>query len=69
MELEKRGIPSVTISTNLFERLGQVEKRSLGMPGLPVALCKHPIGGIKPDEIFSRAESLIDQVIQGFSKD
>jgi hypothetical protein len=66
VELEKRGVTSVTISTKLFEKLGQVEKRSLGMSGLPVAICQHPIGGIGDMQVDGRAEELIDQVLAGF---
>tara|TARA_B100000029_G_scaffold370703_1_gene364573 strand:- start:2269 stop:2469 length:201 start_codon:yes stop_codon:yes gene_type:complete len=64
--LEKLGVTSVTISTKLFEKLGQVEKRSLGMNELPVAICQHPIGGIGDTQINSRAEELIEQVLAGF---
>jgi len=64
--LEKLGVTSVTISTKLFQKLGQVEKRSLGMSQLPVALCQHPIGGIGDLQVNNRAEELIDQVLAGF---
>jgi hypothetical protein len=35
----------VTICTEAFLRLALDEARSLGMPDLPLAIIKHPIGG------------------------
>jgi hypothetical protein len=45
VELEKKGVPTVTICTTAFERLGRGEARTLGMPDLPLAIVDHPFAG------------------------
>ncbi len=67
MDLEQRGVPTVTICSHLFERLGQVERRSLGMPDLPMAVCPHPIGGLKVEAVYDKADSLLEQVVWGLT--
>lgn len=65
MELEQRGVPTVTVCTDLFVKLGEVERKALGMPELPMAIAKHPLGGIKKDAVLAKADTLLDQVIAG----
>ena len=65
MELEQRGVPTVTVCTDLFVKLGKVECKALGMPELPMAIAKHPRGGIKKDAVLAKADTLLDQVIAG----
>ena len=68
MELERRGVPTVTVCTHLFVRLGEVERRALGMPELPMAIAPHPLGGQKADAVMAKAEALLDQVVSGLSR-
>lgn len=35
------------------------------MPDLRVAITKHPIGGLKPEQVRGRAADLLDAVITG----
>ncbi len=67
MELEQRGIPTVTVCSHLFQRLGDVERRSLGMPDLPMAVTAHPIGGLQPPAVQAKADALLDTVIAGLT--
>ncbi|MCH8107168.1 MAG: hypothetical protein IIB30_02300 [Chloroflexi bacterium] len=67
MELEQRGVPTVTVCTHLFVRLGEVERRALGMPELPMAIAQHPLGGLKTDAVLAKAETLLDQVVAGLT--
>ena len=68
MELERRGIPTVTVCSHLFQRLGNVERRSLGMPGLPMAIAQHPIGGVSPEAALAKADALFDAVIEALTR-
>ena len=68
MELERRGIPTVTVCSHLFQRLGNVERRSLGMPDLPLAVASHPIGGVPAETAVAKAEALFDTVVQGLTR-
>jgi len=42
----------VTVCTHLFTKLGNVERRSLGMPELPLVIPQHPLGGLQVDAVI-----------------
>ena len=65
MELERRGVPAVVVCSHLFVNLGQVERRALGMPELPMAITQHPIGGLGAEAVRQKADALLEQVIAG----
>lgn len=67
MELERRGIPTVTVCSHLFQRLGNVERRSLGMPALPMAIAPHPIGGVAPETAAAKADALFETIVAGLT--
>ena len=67
MELERRGIPTVTVCTHLFVTLGNVERRALGMPELPLAIPQHPLGGLRADAVKEKADALLEQVVAGLT--
>ena len=67
MELERRGIPTVTICTHLFVTLGNVERRSLGMPELHLAIPQHPLGGLRAEAVKEKADALLEQVVAGLT--
>ncbi len=67
MQLERRGVPTVTVGSHLFVRLGETERRALGMPELPMAITSHPIGGVKADAVQSKADDLLETVISGLT--
>jgi hypothetical protein len=35
----------------------------MGMPNLPLVVVPHPIGGISPEEVKGKADSILDNVI------
>ena len=57
----------MTVSTHLFQRLGDIERRSLGMPELPLAVAQHPLGGLRKEAVLAKAEALLDQVVAGLT--
>ena len=65
MELEQRGVPTVTVCTHHFKRLGEIERRALGMPDLPMAIAQHPLNGLNTEAVRAKADGLLEQVIQG----
>ena len=67
MELEQWGVPTVTVCTHIFVRLGEVERRALGMPELPMAIAQHPLGGLKAEAVLDKADALLDQVVSGLT--
>ena len=68
MELERRGIPTVTVCSHLFQRLGDLERRSLGHPDLPLAVTPHPIGGLAAAAVTAKADALLDTIVAGLTE-
>ncbi|PKB72101.1 MAG: hypothetical protein BZY87_01830 [SAR202 cluster bacterium Io17-Chloro-G6] len=67
MELEKRGIRTVVVGTDRFKRLGELERLSLGMPELTLAIAAHPFGGLKAERLMAKADDLLEQVVEGLT--
>src|SRR5215475_2328242 len=61
------GVPTVTICTEAFVGLAREESKNLGMPNLPLAIIKHPIGGESLAVIRQRAEDALAQVVRGLT--
>ena len=61
------GVPTVTICTEAFIGLAREESKNLGMPNLPLAIIKHPIGGESLAVIRQRAEDALAQVVRGLT--
>ena len=57
-------MPTVTICSSEFVALGRAEAEALGMPALPLAIIKHPLGGLAADEVQQRATSVLNTVEQ-----
>jgi hypothetical protein len=64
VELERKGIATVTICTDAFVALAREESRNLGMSDLPLVIIEHPIGGEALTVIQQRAEDAVDAVIR-----
>jgi hypothetical protein len=67
VELEKKGVPTVTICTEAFVGLAREESKNLGMPDLPLAIIKHPIGGEPLGAIHQLADDALAQVIRALT--
>ncbi len=57
----------MTICTEAFIGLAREESKNLGMPDLPLAVIKHPIGGESLAVIHQRAEDALPQVIRALT--
>jgi hypothetical protein len=60
-------VPTVVVGTDEFIELAHLEARNRGVPDLPIAVVKHPLGGIKPDEVERKADSIVDEVAHAVS--
>ena len=58
----------MTVCTEAFIGLAKEESRTLGMPDLPLAIIRHPLGGETKDAVSERAKTALDQVIQGLTR-
>ncbi len=58
-------MPTVVVGTDEFQALARLEAKNRGFAGLPLALVKHPLGGIKEDEVRRKAETIVEAVVRG----
>jgi hypothetical protein len=65
--LEKLNKPTVTICSNKFYSLGEMVRKNLGLPNLPIVIITHPIGGLKEAEVIAKADAIVDQIIQALT--
>jgi hypothetical protein len=63
INLEKRGIPAVSILTTSFTRSGDAMARRYGFPGYRYAMVQHPLGGVSADECKQKAAEVLDDLI------
>jgi len=57
------GKPTVTICTNRFEVLARTTAAAMGMSNLPLIIVSHPIGGINPEDVQVKADTIIEKII------
>jgi len=62
--MEKRGIPTVTICSDMFVRLAKILSASKGLSSLPLVVIPHPLGGITPQEVGGKADKAVDGVVR-----
>jgi hypothetical protein len=59
MELEKRGVRTLTICTDVFQEMAELEKRAGGMPDLGIAIIEHPLVYRTDEELDELAAGLL----------
>jgi hypothetical protein len=64
IELEKRGVPTVTIVTEEFRGLYGIVTTSLGQPSLPAVYVPHPIVSVPHPEMRGRAEPVMAAIVE-----
>ncbi len=67
MELEERGIPTVTIVGDRFVVLANYERQALGLPELPLAVVEYPIGGAPAEEARRRGHKVFGEIVAGLT--
>ena len=65
MELEKRGVRAVVVGTDRFKRLGEIERRSLGMPELTMAIAEHLLAWLPAAEPRAESNGRPEQGVRG----
>ena len=53
--------------TDSFAALGQTYASSQGMPGLPLAVVKHPVGGLSVEEARQRMVPAVPSALEGLT--
>jgi hypothetical protein len=57
------------LGTDAFVSLGRTAGQALGLPHLPLITVAHPIGGLEPETVAARAESIVDRVLEALTAD
>jgi hypothetical protein len=68
MDLERLGVPTVSLFTKVFEPLARSVRVSDGMPGLPLAILPHPLNPLPEDEIRTASRAVMPEIAGALSK-
>ncbi|HEX9076718.1 MAG TPA: hypothetical protein VF932_13110 [Anaerolineae bacterium] len=67
LNVEKKGIPTVTIVTTPFEKPARAAAREQGASDLALAVMEHPIAGHDAAGIQAKAQNEFDKVLTAVS--
>ena len=67
MALENRGIPTIVICTDPFLDSAHRHASVFGRKGFQPLGIPHPLGGITPEAVSSRAEELHQQIVDALT--
>lgn len=62
-ELERRGIPTVTLVATPFRTLANVQRKGLGLDDLPFAIVPYPMSAVSVEEARRRAIAVRDEIV------
>ena len=62
--LEKTGIPSASIVTDIFEKTGRAMAEQWGLPRYKFLAMPHPIANLSETELDQRAREIVPQVVK-----
>ena len=63
IELEKRGVVTATVVTELFKEVAREHARNFGLPTYPIITIAHPIANLRPEDLRKRTEEIFPQVL------
>src|SRR5262249_54429094 len=64
IELEKRGVATITVVTDVFEELSKEAAGSMGAANIRMATITHPLGELKEHEVRARAKKNAGKIIE-----
>src|SRR5581483_5420498 len=68
VEMERRGIPTVTVFSTAFATAAQKQAAGRGMPDLPLVRIPHPMHTAKRDVVAERADAVVDTLVERLTK-
>lgn len=60
-------MPTAAIVTTSFTTLAQTYARSQGIPGLPLVVVQHPVGGLKRQEAGQRIVPVVQELVEALT--
>jgi hypothetical protein len=68
MELEKLGIPTVTLISKAFDVLARQESKGLGFRNLPLVIVPHPFGNLEREVVRAIGDEAYERVMRGITQ-
>jgi hypothetical protein len=65
--MEKRGIPTVMITTDMFTQFGRRMASTQGCPYVIIAETPNPIRQLEPSALRARAEAMLPIIVEGLT--
>lgn len=62
--MERRGVPTATLTTDEFAALAKRECGSLGLPEMPLVVLPHPTSSLPGPDAEARAEEAAGEVVR-----
>ncbi|OGP21195.1 MAG: hypothetical protein A2038_15240 [Deltaproteobacteria bacterium GWA2_57_13] len=69
MELERRGVPTVSVFTTVFASLAKSEAEVLGLKDFRLVTVRHPMETMSEEEISEAVNNIVDEVARGLLGD
>ena len=60
--MERVGIPTATITTDVFNTTGRAMAKMMGVPDYAYGMARHPLATLTPEELKGRAIELAPQI-------
>jgi hypothetical protein len=62
--LEKHGVPSASIITDVFEKTGRAMAEQWGQPNYKYLAMPHPIANLTPSQLDQRAREMVPEIVK-----
>jgi len=69
VELERRGMPTVSVFTTVFASLAKSEAEVLGLKDFRLVTVRHPMETMSQEEISEAVNNIVDEVVRGLIGD
>lgn len=64
LNVEKKGIPTVTIATSAFEELARSTMREQGVSDMALVVVPHPIAGLSLDGVNRKVDAAFPDILK-----
>ncbi len=68
MELEARGVPTVTLATQYFEALARLTAKGKRQPNLPLPILPHPLNPLPDEQIREAVRKQASRMVEALTK-
>lgn len=67
-EMERTGVPSVTLCTTGFRNAGAMQASMLGIPNLPIVGIPFPFASLPPEQARARGGQAYDAIVAALTR-